>query len=154
VPHVPAGTSPHRGDRILECDHPELGKVYTNAATWEAADVHNRLSYAESLATTPAQARYSSETYQPPAQQAQSARSNPKPNLRLLAKAPPDRLNVSCKFAVGKALELERALSAAKDPRESIWREDYCHWIQEAGAENCQVPSDLFYYGGLCGLPR
>jgi hypothetical protein len=33
---------------------------------------------------------------------------------------PPDGLNASGKFPVGKALELERALIAAKDPRESI----------------------------------
>jgi hypothetical protein len=44
--------------------------------------------------------------------------------------------------------------SAAADPRASIWREDYCLWIREAKAENCQVPSDMFYYGSLCGLLR
>jgi hypothetical protein len=146
VPHVPAETSPHRSDRILECDHPELGKVYTNAATCAAADVHNRLSYAEPLAKTPAQARYSGEMYQPPAEQAQKARTSQKPNLRLLAKAPPDGLNVSCKFAVGRALELERALSAAADPRESAWREDYCKWRCEAIAEDCGVDDSYFYY--------
>ena len=67
---------------------------------------------------------------------------------------PPDGLNVSCKFAVGKTLELERALSAAEEPGESIWREDYCHWIREVKTENCLVPTDLFYYGNLCGLLR
>jgi len=50
---------------------------------------------------------------------------------------------------VCKALEIERALVAADDPAESIWRDDYCHWVGEANAETCQAPGDLFYYGNL-----
>jgi hypothetical protein len=154
VPDISAETSTGRSARIIACGLPDGSKAFTNAASCAEADFDNRLSIADPLAAPSVQSRYSGEDYQPPAQQARDARADAKPNLRLTGKSPPSGLNPSCTFNVGKALELERALSAAEEPGESIWREDYCRWIQEARAENCQVPSDLFYYGNLCGLPR
>jgi hypothetical protein len=150
VPDVPAGTSASNNDRIIECERQDGSKAFTNAASCSEADFDNRLSYAEPLVKTPERARYSGEGYQPPAEQArnsgQNSRPTQKPNLRLMAKAPPSGLNPSCTFAVGKALEVERALSAADDPMESTWRENYCRWRCDAVERECGVPDSYFYY--------
>jgi hypothetical protein len=150
VPNVPAGTRAGRSEQIIECDLPDGSKAFTNAASCAEADFHNRLSIAQPLSSPPTQRPYSGEGYQPPAQQVRSKTKTQKPNLRLTGKSPPSGLNVACTFAVGKALELERALSVAKDPQESIWREDYCEWIEEARSSECSVGPDIFYYGHLC----
>jgi hypothetical protein len=150
VPDVSAETRAGRSERIIECDLPDGSKAFTNAASCAEADFNNRLSIAQPLSSTPTQRPYSGEGFQPPAQQARSKTKTQKPNLRLTGKSPPSGLNVACTFAVGKALELERALSAAKDPQESIWREDYCEWIEEARSSECSVGPDIFYYGHLC----
>jgi hypothetical protein len=148
VPDVAAETSSARGDQILECHDPKVGKFYTNAASCAEADVHNRLSIAQPLASAQKPRPYSGTEYKSPAEQAKESRqSKPKkPNLRLLAKAPPSGLNPACTFAVGKALELERDLSTVRDPSKSIWREDYCKWRCEAARDNCGVPADTYYY--------
>jgi hypothetical protein len=126
---VPAGTSALEG--ILVCEHPELGTFYTNASSCHEADLDNRISHAESFSPVPDRDRYSGNDYQTPQKAAGNSRTdrkpeNQKPNLRLHGKSPPNGLNVSCKFSVGKALEIERTLAAADDPRESTWRESYC----------------------------
>ena len=146
VPDIPAGTRAGRSARIIACDMPDGSKAFTNAASCAEADFNNRLSIAEPLASQPTQRPYSGEGYQPPAQQARSSTKNQKPNLRLTGKSPPSGLNVACTFAVGKALELERALSAAEDPQESIWREDYCKWRCEARVDGCGVDDSYYYY--------
>lgn len=146
MPDVSAGTSTGRSARIIACDLPDGSKAFTNAASCAEADFNNRLSIAQPLSSPPTQRPYSGEGYQPPAQQARSKTKTQKPNLRLTGKSPPSGLNVACTFAVGKALELERALSAAKEPQESIWREDYCEWRCEAIEEDCGVDDSYFYY--------
>ena len=121
--------------------------------------MQNRLSEAQSITPPSQQNPYGNENYVPPEEEAARNQgksrstgesSAQKPSLRLTGKSPPSDLNVTCKFAVGKALELERALSAADDPRESKWKDDYCKWRKEAKDENCQVPSDTYYYENLC----
>jgi hypothetical protein len=72
---VPAGTS-ERTDKIIQCHDPEIGEFFTNAATCEAADPHNRISIAEPLHSTPGQDRYSGQDYVPPDQQAGNSRSD------------------------------------------------------------------------------
>jgi hypothetical protein len=156
VPDVSAATSPLRGSTIIRCTDPEVGEFFTNATTCDAADLSNRLSYSAPLATTPNRDKYSGQDYVPPAQQAANSRADDtfKPNLRSQAKSPPDGLNVSCKFSVGMALKLERNLSAADDPKKSIWREDYCKWRCEALQKNCPVADSYFYYRHreICGF--
>jgi hypothetical protein len=150
VPGVPAGTSSGRAGQVIECELPDGTKGYTNAASCEEADFENRLTIADPLVPLPKRQRYSGEDYQSPAQQAKSARdSSPtakKPSLALIGKPPPSGLNPSCTFAVGKALEIERDLSAADNPMESIWRENYCRWRCDAVERKCGVPDSYFYY--------
>ena len=73
-----------------------------------------------------------------------------KPNLRLGAVSPPRDTPKECKFPLGKALEIERSLSAAKDPAKSIWRNSYCRWIKEARQDGCEISREYFYYSHLC----
>jgi len=146
VADVPAETSQNGNSTIIKCTDPEVGEFWTNAATCEDADLNNRLTYAQTVPGKPAQEQYSGQDYVPPAQQAANSRIEPKPNLRLHGKAPPPGLNVSCKFSVGKALEIERDLSPAENPQESIWKKDYCHWRCEALKEKCPVSDSYYYY--------
>lgn len=73
-----------------------------------------------------------------------------KPTLALGTAALPKDTPVECKFPMGKALEIERDLSAAKDPAESIWKKSYCRWIREARQDGCEVTSEHFYYLKIC----
>lgn len=159
-PRASAETSNRRTSTAIRCHDPKRGEFWTNAATCQEADLNNRLSYAQSR-TTPktAEERYRNERYLTPQQEADRNRSRPqtrtqpvpeKPTLRLNAKAPPSNLSANCKFPVGKALELERVLSAADEPWKSKWRPDYCEWLGEVGKKRCEVPTDLFYYKTLC----
>ena len=156
--NVSAETSDQRTDSILTCEHPEYGTVYTNAASCNEADVHNRISIAEPLLQTPGQDQYSGNTYQTPQNEAGNSRTERrnqqqnKPNLRLDGKSPPNGLNVSCKNSVGKALEIERDLAATDNPRESAWRDSYCKQRCEAIQEACPVADDYYYYrfNNLC----
>ena len=157
--NVSAETSGQRTNTPIKCHDPEIGEFWTNAASCAEADLHNRLSEAQSITPPSQQQPYGNENYVPPEEEASRnlgktrtgrQSSAKKPNLRLQAKSPPGGLSVSCKFAVGKALEIERALSAANDPKESKWKEDYCKWRQEARDEQCEVPSDTYYYNNLC----
>ncbi|HET6565298.1 MAG TPA: hypothetical protein VFG52_07790, partial [Xanthomonadales bacterium] len=123
---IPAETS---AEGIIVCQHPEKGTVYTNAPSCEEVDYDNRLSQAETFQPIPNPQRYQGSDYQSPDRAAANSRTNktkPTPNnvcdktvLRLHGRSPPDGLNQSCKFAVGKALEIERSLAVANDPAES-----------------------------------
>lgn len=156
-------TSSNRTDTPIKCVDPEIGEFWTNAATCEGADLYNRISIADPLVTPPTQQRYTNENYQSPQNQAVTRNTNSqkgpkkasyKPNLRLTGKSPPKGLPVGCKFPVGRALEIERALSAADNPRESTWTEEYCEWRREVYSKECQVPVEVFYfsYRELCQI--
>lgn len=156
---VPAGTSPIQG--ILTCQHPEHGTVYTNAASCDQVDYDNRISHADSFNPIPATDRYRAQDYQTPQNAAGNSRTNrktqnmptnmcDKTTLRLHARAPPKGLNVSCKFAVGKALEIERSLAVADNPSESTWKDSYCKWVNEAREEDCGVPSNAYCFAEIC----
>ena len=73
-----------------------------------------------------------------------------KPSLPLGAVSPPRDTPIECRFPMGKALEIERSLSAAKDPAKSIWKESYCKWIKEARQDGCEISREYFYYSHLC----
>lgn len=75
-PEVSAETSSAHTGRIIRCHDPEAGEFYTNAATCEDADPHNRITIAEPLATTPGQDRYSGQDYKPPEQEAGNSRTD------------------------------------------------------------------------------
>ena len=76
TPNVSPKTS--RTNQILTCNHPEYGTIYTNAASCEEADLHNRISVAEPLHQTPGQDQYSGEGYQTPENEAGNSRTNRK----------------------------------------------------------------------------
>lgn len=150
--------SPARTNTPIRCNDPELGEFWTNASTCDQADLHNRLSIAEPVLEQP-QDPYDNKNYVDPAEQAARNRSQSgtsrqvvakEPSLRGTAKSPPAGLSPECRFPVGKALEIERALSAADDPNESIWRKDYCKWLGEVWDGRCDVPADLFFYRNIC----
>jgi len=150
--NVSAETPPSGNDTIITCQHPEYGTVYSNAASCDEVDYDNRLSRAESYQAVPERDRYSGTDYHSPESAAANSRSystnkkQQKPSLQLHGKSPPSGLNVSCKFSVGKALEIERSLAVSDDPHESSWRESYCKFRCEAIEENCPVADDYFYY--------
>lgn len=145
---ISAETFGPRTNTPIKCHDPEIGEFWTNAATCEGADLHNRLSHAAPLVTGPKTKPYSEQDYVPPEKQAVSSRAkrNHKPNLRFAGKPPPSGLNISCKFAVGRALEIERDLAASDDPEESKWRENYCKWRCEVNKDRCPADDDYFYY--------
>ena len=76
TPNVSAETP--RTNQILTCNHPEYGTIYTNAASCEEADLHNRISVAEPLHQTPGQDQYSGEGYQTPENEAGNSRTDRK----------------------------------------------------------------------------
>ena len=135
-----------RTDTAIKCHHPDVGEFWTNAATCEGADLDNRLSYSAPLATTPYRDRYNESGYKTPSQMAADDRGDRKPNLRLLGKSPPPGLPPECKFPVGKALEIERDLAAARNPYESTWRKSYCEFRCEVMQDNCPIQDDYFYF--------
>ena len=146
-----------RTNTPIKCHNPEVGEFWTNAATCEGADLHNRLSIAQPISVAPNRPDFDNRNYAEPGENIDRSRTRTrtsqqnaakKPNLRLAGKSPPSGLSPECKFPVGKALEIERVLSAADDPKESKWRGDYCKWRKEA--RGCDVPNDLYYYRSLC----
>ncbi len=141
--YVPDST---RTSRIIECHDPEIGTFYTNAAECAGADLENRLSDYQPLRTAPS--RSSSANRRQVAQSSGGSKSG----SRQTGRAPPSGLPPECRFPVGKALELERPLSKASDPYESMWREDYCRWRCEARRERCPVSSNIYDYdyGRMC----
>lgn len=156
IPEQGVGMSPgvsssqsNRTDQIIKCVDPKVGEFWTNARDCESADLDNHVSSAQSYR----------RSYDPSAKTSDSQNNNyktskkvkdRKPDIRRVAKEVPDGLSVSCKFAVGRALEIERPLSAADEPAESKWRENYCKWIREIHEEKCNLPSERFYYESLC----
>jgi hypothetical protein len=137
-------------DTPIKCIDPEIGEFWTNAKDCESADLKNRISVAQPTLVPRSEVPSASTMPKTSAAIAKATAPN-KPNLRNVARPIPEGLNVSCKFAVGKALEIERDLSAADDPAESIWRENYCKWVNETRANDCPVSGNFFYYGDLCG---
>jgi len=155
--HVSAETS---AEGIIVCQHPEHGTVYTNAASCDEVDYDNRLSQAEPFQPVENPERYRHDDYQSPNRQAANSSSNtPNPapknvcdktSLRLHARTPPNGLNQSCKFAVGKAFEIERSLAVADDPAESTWLESYCKWAGESFAEECDLSEVTYCFTNHC----
>ena len=144
-PHVSAETPYARTDQIIECHDPKVGKFYTNAAGCEGADLENRLSDYQTLWAPPTQSQFKRARSAGIGRQAKS-NAKPQPNLRLTGRSPPSGLPPECKFPVGKALEIERPLSAASDPYQSIWRVDYCRFRCEAVREGCPVSDVNFHF--------
>lgn len=149
-------------DGIILCQHPENGTpVYTNARSCDEVDYHSRLSRAEPFQPVPNPDRYKDSDYQSPDRAAANSRVDSskakqktnvcdKTTLRLHGRSPPKGLNQSCKFAVGKALEIERSLAVADDPAESTWLKSYCKWVYEAEEDDCNVPSGTYCFIQHC----
>jgi hypothetical protein len=144
-----AATRPPRTGTPIWCYDEEVGEFWTNARRCEDADLGNRLSHAQTFRPVAGQSPAPSRKTPRKLAQAQSQKQK-QPNLRGVARAVPDGLPVSCKFPIGRALEVERALSASKDPAKSPWRENYCKWINEAESEGCRMKPGFYYYGHLC----
>ena len=132
----------NRTDQIIKCIDPDIGEFWTNARDCQSADLDNRMSNAQSYRGAIYPGSKTSES-QKDNHKTSKRIMNQKPDIRQVAKEVPDGLSVSCRFAVGRALEIERPLSAADDPAESIWRESYCKWVTEVREEDCNVSSDL-----------
>lgn len=130
-----------------KCIDPNGKVIYTNQPDCANAAPTSTLSVVDSV---PAKPRTDAQA---------KSRSTPddhrakKPSLQLgtAASAPRDS-PIECRFPVGKALEIERSLSAAKDPAESIWKKSYCKWIKEARRNRCQVSREIFYYLDICPI--
>ena len=136
----------NRTNQIIKCVDPEIGEFWTNASDCETADLDNRISSAQSYNGSSSNSPVARKSIPQTAKRA----SINEPDIRQVAREVPDGLGVTCKFAVGKALELERPLSAADDPAKSIWREDYCKWIRDSYEEQCKLPSGIFFYESIC----
>ena len=156
---VAAETANRRTNTPIKCHNPEIGEFWTNAATCGTADLNNRISHAQSITPPEQRKPYGHEDYVSPQEAAERNRAKWRnvnqppataPNFRLKGKSPPSGLNATCSFAVGKALELERALSAARDPGTSTRKDEYCRWRKQASNENCHVPGDTYHYNNLC----
>lgn len=144
-----------RTNQIIECEDPEIGTFFTNAAACEGADLDNRLSEAQVLSNsvTSDLARKKNSIRK---SAAQSANSRNRGNLRLHAENPPPNLPPECRFPVGKALEFERSMSVADDPYTSIWRKTYCEFRCEIKEHDCPVSENIFKwsYRSMCGRLR
>jgi hypothetical protein len=132
-----------------KCINAQGNVIYTNQPNCKNAAPKSNFSIVESVSPVPRQSK--------PQNQSQTASSNTtdkklakKPNLRLFGVTPPRDTPRECKFPVGKALEIERSLSAAKDPAKSIWKKSYCRWIREARQDGCEISREYFYYSHLC----
>lgn len=152
---VSAETPLARTWEIIECHDPEIGTFYTNATACEDADLENRISDAQTL--SPSLTRDLNNKKQSTRRKAaRKSSAKNKLKLRLLAEAPPPNLPPECRFPVGKALETERSMAGADDPRESIWRDTYCRFRCEANAKRCPVNDSTFYYSfnSVCRGPE
>lgn len=140
---------PRWTDQPIKCFNEEYGEFWTNAKNCESADLKNRLSIAQPVQKVDYISPNANEVRRKIHSSAQR-KSDKKPSLRQVANSVPSGLGVSCKFAVGRAQEIERSLSAANNPAESVWRENYCRWIKEA--KSCGVSMEYFYYPEICLL--
>ncbi len=145
---LPRKFAPRRTDTPLECEHTDGSTFWTNAATCEGADLNSRMSFSDEVETPRLDRRKKEERT---TTRSRRASSRPrKPNLRAPGRSPPADTPQRCRFAIGRALEIEKPLSAAKDPAESIWRESYCRWVKEARLEKCDTGPSVLYYWNLC----
>jgi hypothetical protein len=58
---------------------------------------------------------------------------------------------VNCRFAIGRAREIEGPMKLRRDPGESRWRESYCRWVCEARNYQCGDLRRYLSLGELCG---
>ena len=130
-------------DTPIECPSPNGGTFWTNAARCEDADLDNRISRADpvKIYRQPAKASRSMA-----AARSRTASTATKPGLRGPGKSPPSGLPPECRFPVGRALEIERPLSVADDPKESGWLQSYCRFRREAIEDGCSVADSYYYY--------
>ena len=138
---------PQRTDTPIECQLPDGSTFWTNATRCEDADLDNRISIADPVQriyTRPATNSVRKQTRR------HSQKLARKPNLRGPGRSPPPDAPTECRFALGRALEIERSLSAADDPGKSIWHDSYCRWLKDARGDGCEISREYFYYTHLC----
>lgn len=109
----------------------------------------NNLSIVESVSPPPRQKKPQNQSKSRTSKTTDNTLAK-KPSLQLFGVTPPRDTPRECKFPVGKALEIERSLSVAKDPAKSIWKKSYCRWIKEARQDGCEISRKYFYYSHLC----
>jgi hypothetical protein len=136
-----------RTDTPIECPLPDGATFWTNAATCEGADLHNRISIADPPETWHLD-RAEREQRSSPTKNSTLGRDAaiPKPTIHGPGRAPPSGLRPECRFPVGRALEIERMLATADNPYESGWRKSYCRFRNEAIDDQCPVADSYYYY--------
>ena len=72
------------------------------------------------------------------------------PNTLIAGTNVPPFVDEECNYPVQKALDIERVLSKAEDPQNSIWLKEYCGYRAQMWTKQCYVPNDYLYYGDLC----
>jgi hypothetical protein len=64
--NIPAGMSSDRTDTPIKCHDPEVGEYWTNAASCEGADLHNRISDAQVIPEIAVRDQYDDQKYEKP----------------------------------------------------------------------------------------
>ena len=130
-----------------KCIGPEGNVIYTDQPDCADAMPTSNFSVVDSVSAKP---KSESKTR---SRQGNNSQRTKKPSLQLgSAPSPSSDAPRECKFPLGKAHEIERSLSVAKKPSESIWRESYCKWIREARQKGCSVTSKNFHYLSICSI--
>jgi hypothetical protein len=153
----PAGgniTQRAMGQGILECTRPGGSVFYTNQEHCELADLRNQLSVipAPQYAAPPTAPKAVTTV----SRQAASTRTPSSTSCADRIGLPgtrttPSDVPRSCKWAWGKALEIERSLAVAKDPAKSTWREPYCERLCEVYDKGCRPEDADFCFEEICG---
>lgn len=146
---TPRASTPKRLKHPQKCVDAKGNITFTDQPDCANAAPTSGLSIVESVSPAPAPSKPQSQT---PAgtRETTTAKLAKKPTLHVAGVSPPKDTPTECKFPVGRALEIERSLSVAKDPAKSIWRKSYCRWIKEARQDHCEISREYFYYSDLC----
>lgn len=157
-PTSPEKSSPRpqaqHGDRIRTCTAPDGSTVYTNVLNCDDLDHSQRISVIEAPRSSP-------RTTSRPEDARRTVQARPRPGAQnssdqcgkqsLHLFVPNERkVPQSCKWSWGRAQELERMLSAAKEPGDSIWLKEYCERLREVKSDGCRIDTRAFCYEELC----
>lgn len=153
TPVTEAAPAPRYTNNIQACQAPDGSTVYTNASDCDLVDHSQRVS----VIPTPKQP--ATRSAQSPARRAptptksapsrQNVQKCGRTSLHLAVPNPRD-VPQSCKWSWGRAQELERMIGAAKEPKESIWMEEYCERIREVISSECRLDAEGFCYEQYC----
>lgn len=131
---------------ILRCEGPDGVPIYTNATTCAAVDANQRIS----IIPAAPPGREAAGTQRTRSASGAPARRSGRPATR----SPPRSVSVGCRFAIGRAREIERSLRLADTPGESRWMENYCRWVCEARLDGCGDLAGYLRWSGQCPRRR